>query len=253
VAVNMANRSPLNISPDSVYWDYLHAQRKPGAKAAKEPAETAALPRSFSDDPLFDNPDQSQTSIEISDKPTPVLPGRHYFPIYDSACVIDPNLWMTTDRITQLHHLRATDAAGENPKEVQIEVKELKSVNLSIPGVEGQDSVLGHDPIRKEIFLLLTDGRRFWFDPQTLAPTGEEQLAGYWKREVASVGHPLGRYGLRTGAALTESGYRRFMSLVVVVFLGSLLWLAWHWRTPWKFTSEATTGDSSSKSSSATT
>jgi len=177
----------------------------------------------------------------------PVLEGHHYFPVFDSWALVEPDLWLTTDRLRYLHRLRVTQA-GEDAK-VALEL----SVPLKLEMQAERSCVLGKDPKRQLLFILLATGDRFWFDPQTLAPAGRDKLPGDWRLEYGEVGYSGPNYKLEQGWPLSEDGYQRVQGALMVVLLASLLGLTLLGRRAWKSTSATTTADTSSNGSSSAT
>lgn len=258
VGVLMAERSALRLRAGAGYYRWQEQlrrqaleQQEPGRRGGDAGRATGqGVPAFFTPEglpPAEFGPMNVIVKITQAQKELdfPILNDRSYFGVYDSACFIDPDLWLTSGHLRQIHRVLASDAGG------RIRVRELASVELNIENVPDYDSLLLHDPRRGQLALLLSDGRRFWFDPATLELAGQDRLPGYWKREYASYGSRLGRYGLRTGFGLSEAGYQRLLRALMLVFLASLLWLAWLWRGPWKYTLAATTGDSGSSNRSA--
>lgn len=250
--VLMARRSALRVKSAPGYYEWMSQQRDlavTNKRAARPRAADPPVERSAAH--FADNADRAQAefgpmSVIVSITTAndvlafPVLSHESYFSVFDSACFTDPNLWITTGHLKALHRIHASDAA-DRPA-----VKELATVKLDIPAAPDFDSLLLHDPLLKRLALLLPDGRRYWFDPESLELLGQDKLPGRWEREYASFGSTLGRYGLRTGFGMTEAQYKLAMRSLMLVFLASLLWLAWQWRAPWKYTLAATTADSSS-------
>jgi hypothetical protein len=169
-----------------------------------------------------------------------VLQGHTYYEILDSRSFRHPNLWITTDRLKYLHRIKATDVGGKVVIEVQ------KTVPLQIDSKVDADAKVGLDRSKGELFLLLANGERHWFDPQTLEHLRQEQLPGQWEREYATVGFLRERKGYPPvppgmGYALTERGYNRLMQVLAVTFIASLIVLALELTRAWRSTSERTT------------
>lgn len=258
--VLMAERSALRLRAGSGYFKWqerirrqaLEQQSPSGAGNGSGKVTGQGVPSFYTPEAL---PPEDLGPMNVTVKVTqadkqfsfPILKHNSYFGVYDSACFIDPDLWLTTGHLRQLHRVLATDRGG------RVVVQELASVELEIDDVPDYDSLLLYDPRSAQLSLLLSDGRLYRFDPATLELLAQDRLPGYWRREYASFGSSLGRYGLRTGFGLSEAGYLRLMRGLMLVFLASLLWLAWLWRAPWKHTLAATTADSSSNNKSAHT
>lgn len=177
-----------------------------------------------------------------------VLKGHHYFPVFDSWAFIEPDLWLTSDRLRYLHHLRV-EPDGKSAK-VLVE----KSVPLDLgAAIVDRSAVAGVDPVAKQLFIVLASGERFWFDPQSLAMTKTEKLPGVWEFEYAEIGYTGKGYSFYRGSPLTKNAYERIIGGLMVVFLGSLLGLGLAWRSTWRSTAEATTEASASNNSSSST
>jgi hypothetical protein len=258
VGVLMSKSSALRLRSGPGYHKWQEALRNDVLKKAK--GKTAPSDDALPDDPAVPAsprffPDQEpdgkdygpmNVTVKITNSQGlhdfPILTSYNYFSVFDSACVADPDLWLTSGHLKHLHHVYASDAGA------RVDVHELLTKDLAIPDPPDFDSALLLDPLSGRLELLLSDGRRYWFDPQSLDPLGEDKLEGYWEREYASAGNVLGRFGLRTGFGFSKSGHDRVMRALMIVFLASLLGLAWMWRTPWKYTSATTTADTSSNS-----
>jgi hypothetical protein len=173
----------------------------------------------------------------------PILPDRTFFMIIDSWYFDHPDLWLTTNQLRELHHVRATVKDGA------VVVKVIKSIPLQLPVKPEFDTAIGLDPQRNLLYILLPTGERFWFDPQSLEARGQDKLPGVWEREYGQVSLQLARrefpqYSQAGGWPLTEEGYLRLMRVLTVIFIGSLLWLTLELIGTWKFTSARTTADS---------
>jgi hypothetical protein len=180
--------------------------------------------------------------------PVTVLPGHWLYEVYDSACYVDPYVYVTTDRQRVLHKLRLTDHGDTTAVSVE------RSVELAAHGAAPASSRcrLVHDP-RRGICILRTDGSVEVYDPQTLEHSASEQLPGVWEIEYAAYDLRPGTYNPQLGTPLTRRQYERAMQGLMLGFLASLLGLALLWRPQWKSTSAATTADSSSSGGSAST
>jgi hypothetical protein len=170
-----------------------------------------------------------------------ILPGHWYFDIADDAAFIDPYLYITTDRQRMLHKLRIEDPPGQLP-EMLVE----RSALTGVPQSSSPHCQIGLDPRQGRLFLLRPEGDRFWFDPDTLEPAGQDKLPGNWEPEYAQLSQFPGPFSPYFGTPLSERGYNRLMQAAMLVFLASLLGLSLLWRPRWKSTSAATTADSSS-------
>lgn len=173
-----------------------------------------------------------------------VLPGHWFYDVFDDMAAIDSTIWLTTDKQRMLHRLRLIEDDPDHPL-VAVE----RSAMLPFDPTS-HNCRIGLDPLRQELFILLSNGMRYWFDPVTLEPHDSEQLPGVWEREYASWDIRPGKYSQYIGAPLTEAQYDRIMRAAMLVFLASLLGLALLWRPQWKSTSAATTADSSSNADS---
>jgi hypothetical protein len=172
-----------------------------------------------------------------------ILPGHWFFDISDDVAYIDPYLYFTTDRQRMLHRLRFDEPPGGH---AQLTID--RSVPLDIPVDTENSCRIGMDPIRNELFLLRSDGTRYWFDPASLKRTGEDQLPGVWEAEYAQLSLMPGGFNPYAyyGTPLSRRNYERLMQGAMLVFLASLLGLSMLWRPRWNSTSAAATADSSS-------
>jgi hypothetical protein len=187
------------------------------------------------------------TSGSESGSLLPILSGHHYYPVFDSWALVEPDLWLTTDRLRFLHRIRLTpDGDG-------VATSEPTSVEMQLNSAVDRSCVLGVDPPTKRLFILLANGQRHWFDPQTLAPLGSEQLPGCWEAEYAELAAGSTQYSFDLGWALTKLGYQRIKAALMVVFLASLLGLAALGRQAWKSTAAATTAAPGSSGTSSAT
>jgi hypothetical protein len=178
-----------------------------------------------------------------------LLPGHWYFSdVADCAAFKDDKLWLTMDRQRNLYRLRI-DEPGGAPPEITLEA----GVPLDLPGLATHAGRLGLDPRRGQLFLVRPDGQRYWFDPQTLMPTGSDALPGDWVPEYAEFDLRAGGYNAYMGTPLSRAQYDALMQGTMVVFLASLLGLAMLWRPQWKSTLAPTTADSGSSASSENT
>jgi len=168
-----------------------------------------------------------------------ILDGYHYYPVFDAARYKDPYLWITTNQARFLHVVYVSD------RQPVPEVRVLKTVPLQLGMRVLNDTVLGVDPVSGRLFLLLATGERFWFDPLSLKQLKHERLPGVWEREYAAITRIRFLRGTDRGWPLTKGQYVSLMRITMVVFLGSLLWLATRWRQAWRFIAAPTTVDTS--------
>jgi hypothetical protein len=173
-----------------------------------------------------------------------VLPGHWFYDIYDDMSSVDGTLWLTSDNQRMLHRLQVIETDPEHP---QIAVQ--ASVPLPFEPT-WHNCRIGVDPLREQLYILLADGRRYWFDPLNLELIESEQLPGVWEMEYASWSTRPGPYSPYLGSPLTKLQHDRILRSAMLVFLASLLGLALLWRPQWKSTSAATTADSSSSADS---
>ncbi|GEM_PF-1859442 len=171
---------------------------------------------------------------------TEILPGHFYYPSLDSYAYADPYLWLTSSGQSYLHVLHVTDRDGPP------EFTALAQVELSTRARLQRDCTVGFDPAREQLFIVLNNGNRLWYDPLELTQLGEDQLPGVWQPEYATLSLASRQYVHEQGWPLSEAAWRRLMGVLMVVFLASLLILANEGRRSWKFTAAATTADSSS-------
>lgn len=171
-----------------------------------------------------------------------LLIGHHYFPVFDSWALVEPYLWLSTDRLKYLHKVHVTQAGDD-----AVLIPE-KSVPLDLGVQVDRSTVMGVDPERKLLFILLATGDRFWFDPQTLDPAGHDKLPGDWRYEYGEIMDGP-RYSLYRGLPLSEGGYQRIMGGLMLVLLAALIGLTLLGRHIWKSTSATTTAASSSSAS----
>jgi hypothetical protein len=187
--------------------------------------------------------------VYINSKPTEyrVLAGYHYFPVYDSVCYSAPWLWLTTDKVRFIHKIYLDDSAGT------AKIREELSLPFD-PGAKiDHDTSMGLDKRVGRLYVLTSSGRRFWFDPLTLQQQQPDKLPGVWLAEYACLGDPRPDYSFDRGYPLTQGQYQFLLRSLVIIFLGSLLYLAVQWRHAWRFIAAATTGALSSSSSSSPT
>ncbi len=253
----------LNVKPSRHYYDWLQQVRNGNgedpAAASSSGNRGAGQAGAQRTEPL---PGYAKSVAEVAaaepyvilrvykdDRPQlyRVLSGYHYYPVFDSACYVAPWLWLTTDRLKFIHRIYVDDSAG--PSVIRVE--------STLPFDAGQavdrDTSMGFDQRRNQLFILLSDGRRFWLDPQTLKLERQDQLPGVWQAEYACLGDARADYNFERGYPLTKGQYQLLMRSLVVVFLGSLLYLAVRWRYAWKFIAAATTEASSLSSKSSST
>ena len=166
-----------------------------------------------------------------------LLPGHHYFAVFDAAVFKEPDLWLTTNRGTALHHFHVDDQLGK------LSLTKLSSTIVPLNQVD-RGVFLVHDPQREMLAVVLPDGRRLWFDPEPLKFREEDKLPGSWSITEAAITTPGQPFYFQLGYALSGPQYRLLMQFAVVVFLGSLLWLAISWRHAWNSTAGPTTADS---------
>ena len=178
---------------------------------------------------------------------TEILPGHFYYPSLDSYAYDDPYLWLTSSGQSYLNVLHVTDREGPPV------FTALAQIELSTRQRLQRDCTVGFDPRREQLFIVLANGNRLWFDPLELAQQGEDQLPGVWRSEYATLSLASRQYVHEQGLPLSEAAYRRLMGMLMVVFLASLLILANEGRKSWKFTAVATTADSSSSTESSST
>jgi len=183
----------------------------------------------------------------IADEKHRVLAGHHFFPVFDSWGYVDPHLWLTSDRVRYLHRLYASDRDGE------VRVTAEQTVALKLKEEAQRGCTVGFDPFRDQVFLVTASGQRYWFNPQSLASAGQDQLPGCWLPEHAEIGNLRPGYNFDLGVPLTHAGYERLMRVLMIVFLLSLVWRAIQWRMAWKYTLAATTAGSSSDAKSSNT
>jgi hypothetical protein len=169
-----------------------------------------------------------------------VLSGYHYYPVFDSVCYVAPYLWITTDRLHYLHRIYLNDKAG--PVEIRVE----KTLPLDLGVQVEHDTSLGVDHHRGMLYLVLPTGERYWFDTQQVKLHSQDKLPGVWEAEYACLGDPRPDYSFDRGVPLAKWQYQLLLRCLVVVFLGSLLYLAVQWRQAWKYIAVATTVASSS-------
>lgn len=181
--------------------------------------------------------------VQVSDRLLQVLPGHVYYPSRDSYAFLDTHLWIVSDQQHWLHRVEASEQDGK------VVLTPVAAQKLDIAGRTKRDCIVGRDPISGELFIALADGELLHFDAMTLKPLDTTQLPGEWRQEYAALSLAALPYSPELGWPLSKVAYRRLMALLMVVFIASLLVLVTEWRKAWKFTSAATTADTSSSSS----
>jgi hypothetical protein len=273
----MARGSLLDVKASKRYWELLRRLRPGGSPppdrtevdtseasdASAELASEAYTLPSYADNASTDAKVAEDAQAQMGaidekaavvvktrggllEQSTRVLEGHNYYPSMDSYAFIDPDLWLTTDGQRYLHRVHASDTSG------QVEISALLSVELEPDKRIAKDCVIGLDPSQGALFLLRANGERSWFEAETLAPLRDNRLPGVWEQEYATFGPGTFEYTHDQGVPLSRSDFMLMMRVLMVVFLASLLVLAYEGRRAWKYTSAVTTGatGSSSKSSS---
>jgi len=274
----MANGSLLDVKASKRYWELLRRLRPGGSPL---PDRTAADANDADDapvEPVSENhtlpsyTDPVSTDAKVAEdaqaqmgaideeaavvvktrsglfeQSTQVLEGHNYYPSMDSYAFVDPGLWLTTDGQRYLHRVYASDASG------QVEITALHSVELNPDKRIAKDCVIGLDPSQGALFILRANGERSWFDAETLAPLRDDKLPGVWEQEYATFGPGTFEYTHDQGTPLSRSDFMLMMRVLMIVFLASLLVLAYEGRRAWKYTSAATTAATSSSSKSSST
>lgn len=253
----------LNVKPSRHFYGWLREMRaggsevkadallaQPPATAAPGPGFSGPLPRyGVSGAELAAGNPCVILRVYIDDKPYEhkVLAGYHFFPVYDAVCYDAPWLWLTTDKLRFMHKLYVDDTSGAAV--IRAELTRPFDPQLKVD----HDTSLGVDRRAGLLFLLTSSGDRFWLDPETTALKRRDKLPGVWRAEYACLGDPRPDYNFERGYPVSKQQYELLMRSLVIIFLGSLLYLAVQWRQAWKFIAAATTGASRSNSRSSTT
>ncbi|MBN2083507.1 hypothetical protein JW859_15025 [bacterium] len=275
----MAGGTSLDVEPSPRYWEMLKRLRPPEATGSQQEEQRTEDPQSEPDQTesrqeLPSYLDTGEAPMESVTEETPaepsvvlriiatrntdgtftsevkrdrhsILTGHEYFPSRDSFAYLDPDLWLTTNAQRFLHHLTVTDSDGH------LVIAEGATVDLNILDKTNRDCIVGRDPISSRLFIVLANGERFWYDAQTLQRLDQDILPGEWRMEYAALAFNSMEYSPDLGWPLSKAAHDRLAALQMVLFLLSLLVLATAGRKAWKFTSAATTADSSSSSKSA--
>jgi hypothetical protein len=235
--------NPLPANEPAPPYSVTAAEVQLKLHAGEEPRTTGDEEVYYHDQTL--PPAETGVSIRLNQRDRLVqfdlLPRHWFYEVADDIAFIDPHLYITTDRQRMLHKLRIDDDRAGLPM-LHVEC----SVATGAPVSFSPRCQVGLDPRQHKLFLLRPDGSRFWFDPDTLAPLGGDQLPGVWEPEYAQFSLRPGPFSPYFGEPLSQRGYERLMQAAMLVFLASLLGLSLLWRPQWKSTSAVTTADSSS-------
>lgn len=255
--VLMPGGSVLNVKPSRQFYSWLKQVRSgegrrsgTGDVEISTPDPGPVVPQPTRSLPSYAQPDAglaAQTPyvlVRVYKDSQPqeysVLIGNHYYPVFDSVCYAAPYLWITTDRLNFLHRIYLDDSTGATV------IREEKTVPLNLNQQIEHDTSLGVDRHVGMLFLLLSSGERYWFDIDKAELVRQDKLDGVWQAEYGCFGDTRPDYSFDRGYPLTKGQYQLLMRCLVVVFLGSLLYLAVQWRQAWKYIAGATTAASSS-------
>jgi hypothetical protein len=262
--VRLPGGGVLNVKPSRHFYGWLKQVRSgkgqrtsSGDVEIPTPEPEQAIPHSAGGLPSYAQPGagtDAQTPYVIARvykhdqaQEYSVLLGYHYYPVFDSVCYMAPYLWITTDRLHYLHRIYLDDSTGPTV------IREEKTLPLDLGVKVEHDTSLGVDHRVGMLYLVLSSGERFWFDIQQAKLARKDKLPGVWDAEYACLGDPRREYSFDRGYPLTKAQYQLVLRCLVVVFLGSLLYLAVQWRQAWKYIAAATTGASNSSNKSSPT